>query len=70
VRFVDLDYNFPAGQDQTFRFVLKKFCKRGDKFIQVGTQTTTLAYDEKGQLDKVQSDLNANGKPDGDEKKR
>lgn len=62
------DLDSEAGQ--TFRFKLRKFCKRGLVNVPVGTQTTTIAFNERGGLSKKQSDLNANGIPDGDEKKR
>lgn len=59
---------------QTFRFKLKLFCKRGSKYVQVGTQTASVAFKEKGfsghPIDPVQSDFNANGIADGDEKKK
>jgi len=67
---VRMDFAAPFSlKGETFRFKLRKFCKRGLVYVPVGTQTTTIAFDEDGKLDRVQSDLNANGKPDGDEKK-
>jgi hypothetical protein len=54
---------------QTFHFRLKTFCKRGSELVANGTQSATIAFGEDGKLDKIQSDLNANGIPDGDEKK-
>jgi len=64
----DLGRAFWKGQ--SFYFKLKTFCKRGSTFVANGTQSATIAFDEDGDLDKVQSDLSANGKPDGDEKKK
>lgn len=56
---------------QSFRFRLNLYCKRGSKYVQVGAQTATIAFEEGAArgIDLVQSDLNANGIPDGDEKK-
>jgi hypothetical protein len=58
---------------QTFRFKLKLFCKRGSRYVAVGTQTASIVFKERGftgsAIDPVQSDFNANGTPDGDEKK-
>jgi hypothetical protein len=54
-------------QGESYRFGLKKFCKRAGDYVLVGTQSTTIAFDERGHFDPVQSDLNANGIPDGDE---
>lgn len=54
---------------QSFRFTLKLFCKRGAQFVRVGTKGVEIAYAEDGKFDPKQSDLNANGTPDGDEKK-
>lgn len=56
---------------QTFRFKLKLFCKRGSRYVQVGTQTASVVFKERATvgppIDFVQSDFNANGTPDGDE---
>lgn len=60
---------FGDRKGQTFRFKLNLFCKRGAKFVRVGTKGVEIAYDEDGKFDPKQSDLNADGTPDGDEKK-
>jgi hypothetical protein len=56
---------------QTFRFKLKLFCMRGARYVAVGTQTASVVFKEGpiqgSPVDPVQSDLNANGIPDGDE---
>ncbi len=56
-------------EGKTFRFKINKFCFRNGKYVAVGSQAVELAFGGDGRLDKVQSDLNANGTPDGDEKK-
>jgi hypothetical protein len=66
---IRMDFGQPSLKGETLRFKLRKFCKRGFAYVPAGSQTTTVAFDEEGGLDRVQSDLNANGVPDGDEKK-
>jgi hypothetical protein len=68
---LDLDFKTKIGDDfwngQSFTLRFKTFCKRGSTFVPNGTQSATIAFGEDGRYDRVQSDRNANGKPDGDE---
>lgn len=66
-RGLKTDRDFWSGQSFYIRF--ETFCKSGSRFIPNGTQSATIAFDETGALDVVQSDRNANGTPDGDEKR-
>jgi hypothetical protein len=64
----------PRYAGQTFRIKLKLFCKRGARYVAVGAQTASISFTDRDstgliRFDPVQSDLNANGIPDGDEKK-
>jgi hypothetical protein len=52
---------------ETFRFTFRKFCRVGNAYRPAGAQTATVVVNEKGRVDRVASDLDANGVPDGDE---
>lgn len=74
--FVRLNFGpAPKLRGQTFPVKLKLYCKRGAKYVAVGAQTASIVFDDGSRdgvtrFDPVQSDLNANGIPDGDEKKK
>jgi hypothetical protein len=59
----------PRFAGETIRLTLKKYCRQGNAYRPAGAQTATIAVGEDGRLDRVQSDLDADGRPDGDEKR-
>ncbi len=61
-----LDKDRRAGK--SFEFEFKKYCLRGGKPVSAGRGFMTIAYGPHGLVNRKESDLNGDGKPDGAQK--